>query len=87
MVEPEFRQVPRPLVQAEVQAPAREEEEGEGQEGQGGHQKGERGAKGKEGGGGGRGDVPSVAEPEKSLKEGSSSATRLHCMKCCMFLC
>ena len=53
MVEPEFRQVPRPLVQAEVQAPAREEEEGEGQEGQGGHQEGERGAKGKEGGGGG----------------------------------
>ena len=45
MVEPEFRQVPRPLVQAEVQAPAREEEEGEGQEGQGGHQKGERGQK------------------------------------------
>jgi hypothetical protein len=49
MVESELWQIPGPLVQAEIQAAAGQEEEREGQKGQRDSQKGERGAKGKMG--------------------------------------
>ncbi len=49
MVESELWQIPGPLVQAEIQAAAGQEEEGEGQKGQRDSQKGEGGAKGKMG--------------------------------------
>ncbi len=47
MVESELWQIPGPLVQAEIQAAAGQEEEREGQKGQRDSQKGEGGAKGK----------------------------------------